>query len=122
MSHFVKYFDLEQYEQTLRRMRSGYDDADLFHNPLSDPYHSYVFLRDLKMLDSLEIDLVKDDARFDPDKVYPGIDLAETLSHARGQWIRRLTRETVAFEDGETINLGDVDWRLVKPFIWWGEV
>lgn len=121
MSHFVKYFALEQYEDALRRVRLGYADADLFDNPLSDPYHSYVFLRDLKMLDSLDIDLEKDDARFDPDKVYPGIDLAETLSHLRGQWIRRLTRETVEFENGETINLQNVDWRLVKPLIWWGE-
>lgn len=123
MSHFVKYFDLEQYEDSLRRVRlgNGYADADLYHNPLADPYHSYVFQPDTKMLDSLEIDEVKDDARFDPDKVYPGIDLAETLSHVRGKWIRRLTPETVEFEDGETIDLGDVDWRLVKPLIWWGE-
>jgi len=54
MSHFVKYYDLEQYEDVLRR--AHYADADLFHNPYEDPYHSYVFLRDLKMLDSVEID------------------------------------------------------------------
>ncbi len=43
MSHFVKYFDLEQYEETLQRAR--YRDGDLFDDPHQDPYHSYVFLR-----------------------------------------------------------------------------
>ena len=51
MSHFVKYYDLESYEDVLRRAR--YADADLFNNPYDDPYHSYVFLRDLKLLEAL---------------------------------------------------------------------
>lgn len=69
MSHFVKYYDLEQYEDVLRR--AHYADTNLFHNPYEDPYHSYVFLRDLKMLDSVEIDAEQNKAHFHPERLYP---------------------------------------------------
>lgn len=54
ISHFCKYYHLEQYENTMRRAR--YADADLFDDPNKDPYHQYVFLRDLKMLETLDAD------------------------------------------------------------------
>jgi adenine-specific DNA-methyltransferase len=41
------------YEDALRRVR--YDESDLFDDPNKDPYHQYVFLRDLKMLEALEV-------------------------------------------------------------------
>ena len=53
LSHFVKYYDLEQYEDVLRR--AHYADADLFHNPYEDPYHSYVLLGDVKLFASVVI-------------------------------------------------------------------
>jgi adenine-specific DNA-methyltransferase len=125
MSHFVKYYDLEQYEDVLRR--AHYADADLFHNPYEDPYHSYVFLRDLKMLDSVEIDEEQNKAHFHPERLYPdptkpsgtSIDLAETLSQRRGKWIKRITAEYVEFQDGERMSLTDPDWQTIKPLIWW---
>ena len=117
MSHFVKYYDLEQYEDVLRRAR--YADADLFDNPYEDPYHRYVFLRDLKVLEALEIDLAGETVRFYPERLYPDIDLAETLSHLRGKWIKRITREYVEFQDGERLSLIDPDWRILKPMIHW---
>jgi adenine-specific DNA-methyltransferase len=117
MSHFVKYYDLEQYEEVLRR--AGYADSDLFNNPYEDPYHSYVFLRDLKMLDSVEIDGEKSKVHFHPERLYPGIDLAETLSQRRGKWIKRITAEYVEFQDGEHMSLTDPDWQIIKPLIWW---
>jgi adenine-specific DNA-methyltransferase len=117
MSHFVKYYDLEQYEDVLRR--AHYADADLFHNPYEDPYHSYVFLRDLKMLDSVEIDEEQNKAHFHPERLYPDIDLAETLSQRRGKWIKRITAEYVEFQDGERMSLSDPDWQVIKPLVWW---
>jgi hypothetical protein len=180
MSHFVKYYELEQYEDVLRRAR--YADADLFDNPYEDPYHRYVFLRDVKNLDALEIEADKNAVHFHPERLYPknpplppleqggkttapplqrwagedstppfprgagedstppfprgaggdstppfqrgaggdsDIDLAETLSHLRGKWIRRITAEYVEFQDGERISLTNPDWRLLKPLIWW---
>lgn len=117
MSHFVKYYDLEQYEDVLRR--AHYADADLFHNPYEDPYHSYVFLRDLKMLDSVEIDEEGNKAHFHPERLYPDIDLAETLSQRRGKWIKRITADYVEFQDGERMSLTDPDWQTIKPLVWW---
>jgi len=117
MSHFVKYYDLEQYEDVLRR--AHYADADLFHNPYEDPYHSYVFLRDLKMLDSVEIDEEQNKAHFYPERLYPDIDLAETLSQRRGKWIKRITAEYVEFQEGERMSLTDPDWQVIKPLVWW---
>jgi adenine-specific DNA-methyltransferase len=48
---FFKYYELEQYEDTLRNVK--YDDYDLFNNPYQDIYNQYVFMRDLKMLKAL---------------------------------------------------------------------
>jgi adenine-specific DNA-methyltransferase len=114
---FIKYYDLEQYEDVLRRVH--YEDADLFNNPDQDPYHSYVFLRDLKMLKSVEPDVEEDKVRFHPERLYPDIDLAETLSHLRGKWIRRITADFVEFQDGERMSLTDPDWATLKPMVWW---
>ena len=117
MSQFVKYFDLEQYEDSLRR--AHYGDADLFHNPYQDPYHQYIFQRDEKMLDALEVDYAANQVHFHPERIYPDIDLAETLSNLRGKWIKRITEDLVEFADGEQISLKDPDWRMLKPLIWW---
>jgi adenine specific DNA methylase Mod len=117
LSQFVKYYELEQYEDALRRAR--YAESDLFDNPYQDPYHQYIFQRDQKMLDSLEVDYDANSVHFDPEKVYPDIDLAETLSNLRGKWIKRITRDFVEFEDGEKISLKDPDWRIIKPLVWW---
>ncbi len=114
---FFKYYDLEQYEDVLRR--AHYADADLFHNPYEEPYHSYVFLRDLKMLDSVEIDEEQNAVHFHPERLYPDIDLAETLSQRRGKWIKRITAEYVEFQDGERMSLTDPDWQVIKPLVWW---
>jgi len=117
MSQFVKYYGLEQYEDVLRC--AHYEDADLFNDPSQDPYHSYVFLRDLKLLDSVELDSETNQVHFHPERLYSDIDMAETLSHLRGKWIKRITEEFVEFEDGEKMSLTDPDWETLKPMVWW---
>ena len=115
ISHFCKYFKLEGYEDTLRRAR--YQDDNMF--TATDPYNSYVFLRDLKMLESISLDKENDKVDVHLEKLYPGIDLAETLSCVTGKWIKRITAETVEFQDGATASLVEPDWALVKPLVWW---
>ena len=117
ISQFVKYYDLEQYEETLQKVH--YEDADLFNDPDQDPYHSYVFLRDRKLLEAVELDHENDKVIFHPERLYPDIDLAETLSHLRGKWIKRITEDFVEFEDGELMSLKEPDWETLKPMIWW---
>jgi len=114
---FFKYYELEQYEDTLRKAK--YEDADLFDDPYRDPYNQYVFMRDLKMLEALEVDLEQDEVKVDLSKLYDNIDIAETLSNLRGKWIKRITPDFMEFEDGEKVDFKNLDYRLIKPLIWW---
>jgi abortive infection bacteriophage resistance protein len=118
MTHFVKYYRLEQYEDVLRRAHYGADGAP-FDNPYEDVYEQYVFLRDLKMLEALALDHEANEVHVDLTALYDDIDLAETLANLRGKWIARITEAYVEFEDGERIDLEDPDWNVVKPLIWW---
>ncbi len=123
ISHFVKYFTLEQYEDVLRR--AVYGDAEpLFVQ--ADPYSQYVFLRDLKLLDNAQtseavmtIDPAADAIHVHLERLYPDVDVAETLSCVTGRRIRRLLPDEVEFEDGQRMSLLDPPWDAVKPLIWW---
>ena len=114
---FFKYFEFEQYEDTLSRVK--YDDSDLFDDPNQDPYNQYVFLRDLKMLEALDVDLEKNKVKVDLSKLFEGIDIAETLSNLKGKWIKRISKDSVEFADGGTVDLKNLDYKLIKPLIWW---
>jgi len=131
ISHFVKYFRLEQYEEVLRKAHYRDDDAPLF---FQDPYTQYVFLRDPRMLDNaetgekvMEVHTERDEIRVDLSKLYSDIDLAESLSCLTGKWIRRIRPAeddpakpgTAEFEDGSTVDLQNPPWEQVKPLIWW---
>lgn len=129
--HFIKYFQLEQYEDVLRR--AHYADAEpLFVQ--ADPYSQYVFLRDTKLMDNnqtgeqvVTIDTQKNEIRVNLSKLYENIDLAETISCVTGKWIRRILPSAddstkpgeVEFEDGTRVDLVNPPWKLVKPLIWW---
>lgn len=78
-----------------------------------------VFLRDLKMLEALEVDIAQNKVKVGLSKLYGGIDIAEPPSNLRGKWIKRITPAYVEFADGETMNLKNLDYRLIKPLIWW---
>ena len=64
--------------------------------------------------------MTANEVRFHPEQLYPDIDLAETISHLRGKWIKRITEDFVEFEDGEQMSLTDPDWETLKPMVWWG--
>lgn len=114
---FFKYYELEQYEDALRKVK--YEDSDLFENPYQDPYNQYIFMRDLKMLEALEVDLEQNKVKVDLSKLYENIDIPETFSNFKGKWIKKITTDFVEFEDGERIDTRNLDWRLIRPLIWW---
>ncbi len=114
---FFKYYEMEQYEDALRRAKYG--EGDLFDDPNKDAYHQYVFLRDLKMLEALEVDTKENKVKVDLGKLWDGIDIAETLSNLTGKWIKRINADSVEFDDGEVVDTKNLDWKLIKPLVWW---
>jgi len=116
ISHFAKYFELEQYEDALKKAR--YEDAPLFQGT-QDAYTSYAFLRDLKMLEAVKVNKKQNQIEVSLNRLYDGIDLAETLSCLTGKWIKRITKDSVEFQDGTSASLSAPEWDDVKPLIWW---
>jgi len=114
---FFKYYELEQYEEALANCK--YEDGNLFNAPGRSPYQEYVFMKDEKMLKAVEIDYENDKVKVDLSKLYSGIDIAETLSNLTGKWIKKISKDEVEFEDGTKINTKDLDYKLIKPLIWW---
>ena len=124
---FFKYYEIEQYEETLANCK--YEESDLFNSPSKTPYQEYVFMKDEKMLKALEIDYEKEKVKVDLTKLYPNIDIAETLSNFTGKWIKKVSDGEVEFEDGTKIpvrqsgsdggNTKDLDYKFIKPLIWW---
>jgi len=114
---FIKYYELEQYEEALANCK--YADGDLFSVPGKSPYQEYVFMKDEKMLKALEIDYGNNKVTVDMAKLYPNIDIAETLSNLTGKWIKAIRKDEVEFTDGTKINTKELDYKLIKPLIWW---
>ena len=114
---FFKYYELEQYEDALAKCK--YQDGDLFSKSSDKAYQDYVFMKDEKMLSALEIDYKKNKVKVDLSKLYPDIDIAETLSNLTGKWIKAIKGNKVEFSDGSEIDTSDMDYKLIKPLIWW---
>jgi len=114
---FFKYYELEQYEEALANCK--YENGDLFNVPSRSPYQEYVFMKDEKMLKILEIDYENNKVKVDLDKLYSNIDIAETLSNLTGKWIKKINDDEVELEDGTKIDTKDLDYKLIKPLIWW---
>mgnify|MGYP001221520805 FL=1 len=68
---------------------------------------------------ALKIDYENNDVKVDLDKLNPNIDIAETLSNLTGKWIKKISEGEVEFEEGTKVNTKDLDYRLIKPLIWW---
>ncbi|MHA1338478.1 MAG: site-specific DNA-methyltransferase [Promethearchaeota archaeon] len=119
---FIKYYYLEQYEDCLKKAKY-YDIKldDLHQKNYSSfaQYNQYLFLKDIKLLDFLEIDYKNNKVKADFSKLYKDIDLAETFSNFLGKWINKITQTYVEFQDGIKISLKNLDYKLIKPLIWW---
>ncbi len=114
---FFKYYELEQYEEALANC--VYENHDLLIAGNKSPYEQYVFLKDEKMLKALEIDYKNNKVKVDLSKLYPNIDIAETLSNLTGKWIKKISDGEVEYEDGTKIDTKNLDYKLIKPLIWW---
>jgi hypothetical protein len=70
------------------------------------------------MLKTLEIDYENRKVKVDLNKIYSNIDIAETISNLTGKWIKKIKENEVEF-DGTKINIKDLDYKIIKPLIWW---
>ena len=114
---FFKYYELEQYEETLANCR--YKDGNLFTQTSKSDYEQYVFLSDEKMLRAIEVNYKNKKVQVNLDKLYKNIDIAETLSNLTGKWIKTIEKNVVTFNDGDKINIADLDYKHIKQLIWW---
>jgi len=113
---FFKYYSLEQYEETLSKIK--YEDKGAL--PAQDIYHQYLFLKDLKLADEVvKLDEKSKSIKVDLTKLHPAIDIPETLSHLTGKFIKQIKKDEVVFTDGTSIDLTNIDYKIVKPLIWW---
>lgn len=127
---FFKYYELEQYEDTLRNMR--YKDntpTDLFDTKKA--FEQYIFLADEKFAHVLKVN--GDNLEIDFDNLYPNIDFAETISNLLGLPIKKITKTSVILQDGDREKEIKTDYknmtneeklefiRLLRPLLWWGE-
>jgi adenine specific DNA methylase Mod len=115
---FFKYYELEQYEEILRKTK--YEDINE-PKTIFDKDFNYIFMADLKMIEAVEIDYENNKIKLDLSKIYPGkqIDIAETLSNLIEKYIKKITKDKIIFEDGEVVDLNNLDWKLIKNLIWW---
>ena len=115
---FFKYYELEQYEDTLSKCK--YADSDVLDLQVgASPYQEYVFMKDEKMTEAITIDYKNNKVKVDLNALYPDIDIAETLSNLKGKNIKNITANEVKFTDGTKINTREIDYKDIKPLIWW---
>ncbi len=113
---FFKYFSLEQYEEVLRKVK--YEDKTEI--PTKSIYSQYLFLKDLKLADEvIKLDEKSESIKVDLTKLHKDIDIPETLSHLLGKFISRIKKDEVVFTDGTSIDLNNIDYKIIKPLIWW---
>jgi len=128
-SHFLKYYTLEQYEETLKN--SHYQDGQQLElDSAKSPFEQYVFFGDDKLAHAVNPQKGSGKLEIKLKNLYPDIDIAESLSNITGKPIRKRTADTVTFADGTTektdpVTMTEQDKQhfisLIKPYLWWGE-
>lgn len=115
---FFKYYDLEQYEQTLKR--AVYKDSHPFEN-LDDNsiFKQYVFFKDLKLLDAIELNHKKNKVDIDFSKLYDNVDIAETLSCVTGESIKKIGKDFVVLSETGKIEFDNIPFKMIKRLVWW---
>jgi hypothetical protein len=67
----------------------------------------------------LKLDEESKQIKVDLTKLHEQIDIPETLSHLTGKFIKQILKDKVIFTDGSEIDLNNIDYKIVKPLIWW---
>ncbi|MEM0476218.1 MAG: site-specific DNA-methyltransferase [Candidatus Aenigmatarchaeota archaeon] len=113
-----KYFELEQFPDILDKAKylTEKESPKLFKEDFN-----YIFMADPKMLETLEIDYENNKIKIDFSKIYLNVDIAETFSCLKGKWIKKILENEIEFEDGEKVNLNQLEKHLpeIKKLIWW---
>ena len=127
VSHFLKYYTLEQYEETLKNSR--YDDGEqLTLDSTKSPFEQYVFFGDDKLAQPAK-PLKNGKLKINLRGLYPDIDIAESLANIVGKPIRRRAADSVTFADGTTEKIDPTTMTeeeklhfvsLIRPYLWWG--
>ena len=113
---FFKYYSLEQYEESLSRIK--YEDKTAL--PTQDIYHQYLFLKDIKLSGEVLLsDEEQKSIKVDMRQLHADIDIAETLSHLTGKFIKQIKKDSVVFTDGSSMDFENIDYKIIKPLIWW---
>lgn len=132
---FFKYYELEQYEDVLKRanynptekelQKIDFDFSALENGAKAERKKQIdeVFSLSEKLADKgLEIDLKKEKARFVFEKLYPDVDIAETISNLFGKKIKKISKDKIIFEDDSEIDLNNLDFAKYAPLkklIYW---
>ena len=128
VSHFLKYYTLEQYEEALRNSR--YEDGEQLElDSAKSPFEQYVFFGDDKLAHAVK-PLMDGKLKINLHDLYPDIDIAESLANILGKSIRQRAADTVTFADDSTAKINPATMTeeekrhflsLIKSYLWWGE-
>jgi adenine-specific DNA-methyltransferase len=113
---FFKYYELEQYEEVLSKAQYQWQGKE------GNIVEQYSFLQDQKLLEAIAIDYEKKNAKVVFEKLYPDVDIAETLSNLSGKHIKQLFEDKVVFEDSSEVVYAEMTFEKypwIKPLIWW---
>lgn len=110
-SGIFKYYELEQYEQLLRSTKYKDTPNDYLKSKESDEIKD-CFLFDEKLSEVIISE--NDSFRVDLSKLYPNIDLKETIHNLTGKRPKEITDTKVIFEDKEFELL-----EILKPLLVW---
>ena len=123
---FFKYYDLEQYEDTLNKSKYN-PENDLIHS--KNPFAQYLFFADEKF--SYVIKRAEKDIKINLNKLFENIDLPESIALLVGKGITKIDENYVYLSDLEKpikYNIKNMDCdeklqfiQLIKSLIWWGE-
>ena len=129
---FFKYYELEQYEDTLRKMKyKEFTPENLFESG-NGIFSQYIFFADPKFADVIKLGKKKG-LELDFDKLYKNIDFPETISNLLGMPIKRITKSEVVLKDGSDERKVKYDYKnmqeeekveflqILKPLLWWGK-
>jgi adenine specific DNA methylase Mod len=119
---FFKYYEFEQFEDILQQMR--YVTEERIFEFIREPM-SYLFLKDKKLIDAIELDFKEKKIKVDFSRIYEKrkIDTAETVSLLLGKGIKKIKGNEVELVDDDgnitKIDTNNLPFSIVKPLIYW---